>query len=538
MTDDLGEAGASGLPPPRQKLRGIARRLRTAGLFAAGVAAALLAVLLYGQIVPGPHQLTQGEVRDTVASVLASQTPAPATSELVYQAIRPSLVLVETQLPTGTGKAGEGIGTGVVIDQAGDILTCLHVVAGADAIQLTFADGTKSTAQVTVRQPQHDIAVLRAATPPSVIVPATLGNPNAIRVGSDAFVVGNPFGLYGSMSSGVVSGLGRSFQVPNSSQVLQNLIQVDAAVNPGNSGGPLLNRDGQVIGIVDALVNPTKEGVFIGIGLAVPVQQRATGVARVDRGVDLDQVLQHLAAVRHLERAPKARDDARAHGAIQAEGVADHEGVAPDADGVRVPERRRDDDARRRRCPQDGDVVLRLAHGDLRGGLGPIGERELDGIRAGDHVQAREDVARLVDDHAGADALARLPGPGRKLGLDEDERRTDRLVDELGRGRRGRLRGKHAGNRVPHLALAQLVGAGDDLAVEQDREERGRNAGREQAGRSKPPRDSAELLSRRGKARCPRLAKVVGHGMLAGHGDDRRGSEDGSPGTVSYTHLR
>jgi S1-C subfamily serine protease len=84
-------------------------------------------------------------------------------------------------------------------------------------------------------------------------------------------VVGNPFGLYGSMSSGVVSGLGRSFQVPNSSQVLQNLIQVDAAVNPGNSGGPLLNRDGQVIGIVDALVNPTKEGVFIGIGLAVPI---------------------------------------------------------------------------------------------------------------------------------------------------------------------------------------------------------------------------------------------------------------------------
>ena len=228
-------------------------------------------MLLYGQIVPGPHQLTQGDVRDTVASVLASQTPAPAASELVYQAIRPSLVLVETQLPTGTGKAGEGIGTGVIIDQAGDILTCLHVVAGADAIQLTFADGTKSTAQVTVRQPEHDIAVLRAATPPSVIVPATLGNPNAIRVGSDAFVVGNPFGLYGSMSSGVVSGLGRSFQVPNSSQVLQNLIQVDAAVNPGNSGGPLLNRDGQVIGIVDALVNPTKEGVFIGIGLAVPI---------------------------------------------------------------------------------------------------------------------------------------------------------------------------------------------------------------------------------------------------------------------------
>ena len=271
MADETGETGASGVPPPRPKLRGVARRARTAGLFASGVAAALLAVALYGQVVPGPHLLTQGEVRDTVASVLASQTPAPAASELVYDAIRPSLVLVEAQLPTGTAKSGAVLGTGVVIDQAGDILTCLHVVADANVIQLTFSDGTKSTAQVTVRQPVHDIAVLRAATPPSVVVPATLGNPNAIRVGSDAFVVGNPFGLYGSISAGVVSGLGRSFQVPNSSQVLQNLIQVDAAVNPGNSGGPLLNRDGQVIGIVDALVNPTKEGVFIGIGLAVPI---------------------------------------------------------------------------------------------------------------------------------------------------------------------------------------------------------------------------------------------------------------------------
>ncbi len=271
MSHENGEAGASGVPPPRRRLRGIARRFRTAGLFASGVAAALLAVALYGQLVPGPRQLTQGDVRDTVTSVLASQTPAPAASELVFDAIRPSLVLIEAQLPAATGKGGEELGTGVVIDQAGDILTCLHVVAGADTIRLTFEDGTKSTAQVTVRQPQHDIAVLRATTPPSVIVPATLGNPNAIRIGSDAFVVGNPFGLFGSISAGVISGVGRSFQVPNSSQVLQNLIQVDAAVNPGNSGGPLLNRAGQVIGIVAALVNPTKEGVFIGIGLAVPI---------------------------------------------------------------------------------------------------------------------------------------------------------------------------------------------------------------------------------------------------------------------------
>ncbi len=92
-----------------------------------------------------------------------------------------------------------------------------------------------------------------------------------MQVGTDVFVVGNPFGLVGSMSAGVISGLGRTFQLPDNGPVLQGLIQVDAAVNPGNSGGPLVNRDGQVVGIVAALVNPTPEDVFIGIGLAVPI---------------------------------------------------------------------------------------------------------------------------------------------------------------------------------------------------------------------------------------------------------------------------
>jgi S1-C subfamily serine protease len=92
-----------------------------------------------------------------------------------------------------------------------------------------------------------------------------------VHVGSEAFVVGNPFGLDGSISSGVVSGLNRSFQLPNDGPLLQGLIQVDAAVNPGDSGGPLVNRDGQVIGIVSALVNPTNGDFFIGIGLAEPI---------------------------------------------------------------------------------------------------------------------------------------------------------------------------------------------------------------------------------------------------------------------------
>jgi S1-C subfamily serine protease len=101
-------------------------------------------------------------------------------------------------------------------------------------------------------------------------VPAVLGNPRSVQVGSEAFVLGNPFGLAGSFSAGVVSGLNRTFNLPNGTQ-LQGLIQVDAAINPGNSGGPLVNRYGQVIGIVSGIVNPTTQDVFIGIGFAVPI---------------------------------------------------------------------------------------------------------------------------------------------------------------------------------------------------------------------------------------------------------------------------
>ena len=246
-------------------------RLARSAPFAGGLAAALIAVALYGAINPGPQPLTQAQVDDAIASALAAQTPGPAVSELVYAAVRPSLVLIETDATDAAGSATHRLGTGVVVDASGQVLTALHVVAGAGSIRLTFADGSTSSANVTTTQPDHDIAVLQPDTVPAAVTPATLGNPGAVRVGSDAFIVGNPFGLTGSLSAGVVSGLDRSFKLPDTGQTLDGLIQVDAAVNPGNSGGPLLNRGGQVIGIVTALVNPTAEDVFIGIGLAVPI---------------------------------------------------------------------------------------------------------------------------------------------------------------------------------------------------------------------------------------------------------------------------
>ncbi|HEY7133289.1 MAG TPA: trypsin-like peptidase domain-containing protein [Candidatus Limnocylindrales bacterium] len=257
-------------PGPRRidRARGGARR---ATPFIAGIVATFIAIVLYGIVNPAKPPLTTADVNQAIASVLASQTPAPPRSELVYQAVAPSLVLIETDVPGSSSASGEALGTGVVVSDAGAILTALHVVSDATSIKLTFADGTVAHGTVVSRVPESDIAVVQPDALPKTLIPATLGNPAAMHVGSEAYVVGNPFGLYGSLSAGVVSGLDRTFQLPNSDTVVKGLIQVDAAVNPGNSGGPLVDRDGRVVGIVTALLNPTKQDVFIGIGLAVPI---------------------------------------------------------------------------------------------------------------------------------------------------------------------------------------------------------------------------------------------------------------------------
>jgi S1-C subfamily serine protease len=236
----------------------------------------LVALLLFSRLAPPPAPLTSGDVNSAIRSALASQTPSPALSVQAYRSVAPAVVLVQASDTGGESDPGR-LGTGVVVSDAGLILTSLHVVAGAASVQVTFADGTRSAAQVATQEPENDIAVLAVAALPPGVRPATLGNPGAVRVGDEAFVIGSPFGLYSSLSAGVVSGLDRSFQIPESDVTLTGLIQVDAAVNPGNSGGPLVNRNGAVIGIVAALVNPTKEDVFVGIGLAVPIDVAGGG---------------------------------------------------------------------------------------------------------------------------------------------------------------------------------------------------------------------------------------------------------------------
>jgi S1-C subfamily serine protease len=241
-----------------------------------GIAVAVLVVLvavpLWRAGSSDPPPLTTADVDRQVQQRLEraerERQAAPPEAATAYQTIVPSLVTVTSEGKTGTAEAGVSMGAGVVVNADGSILTALHVVDGAQRVRVRFADGTQSDAAVQSRQPASDIAVLSAAQQPSVIVPAVLGG--AAGVGDPVFAVGNPLGLNQSISAGVVSALGRSVTV-GENRTLEGLIQFDAAVNPGNSGGPLLNRGGQVVGIVTGLANPAQQAFFVGIGFAVPI---------------------------------------------------------------------------------------------------------------------------------------------------------------------------------------------------------------------------------------------------------------------------
>ena len=180
--------------------------------------------------------------------------------------------------PKERGPVERGIGTGVVIIDNGTILTNLHVIAGAKRVRVTFMDGTESDAIVMSTQPENDLAVLRAKTIPDDLEAATLRSTADLAPGDRVMAVGFPFGIGPSASEGIVSGLKREFRSPEGRQNIKNLIQFDAAANPGNSGGPLITMEGEVVGIVTAILNPSQQRTFIGIGFAVPIENAASAI--------------------------------------------------------------------------------------------------------------------------------------------------------------------------------------------------------------------------------------------------------------------
>ena len=273
---------------------------------------ALALLLLFGgwQLLhPAARILTQWDIDNAVHYTMSHTDAPPAETAIAAATVGPSVVRVEgymsaehaaevakeeekeakkehkpMPLRSPDGKDDnkpDATGTGVVIDAKGDILTNLHVIHSTDRWVVTFWDGSKSEASVVNVQPENDLAVIRAKTSPDDLKPATLASTGGLNPGDTVVAVGFPFGIGPSVSAGVIAGLKREFVDPERKDQgghLTNLIQFDAAVNPGNSGGPLVNRDGEVVGIVTALYNPTGQHVFAGMGFAVPIENAAKAV--------------------------------------------------------------------------------------------------------------------------------------------------------------------------------------------------------------------------------------------------------------------
>ena len=190
----------------------------------------------------------------------------------IFDMVEEGTVRVEVRRPPSVVSPASGVGSGIVFDQRGNIVTNAHVVEGADRIIVTFLDGRSYNAEVVGADPFTDIAVVRAGGEGGVdsrLRPLRLGDSANLRVGEPIAAIGNPFGLSGSMTAGIVSQLGRLLPAHGAFQ-MPDIIQTDAAINPGNSGGPLLNMRGEVVGINTAIRSET--GEFAGVGFAVPSQ--------------------------------------------------------------------------------------------------------------------------------------------------------------------------------------------------------------------------------------------------------------------------
>ena len=247
--------------------------------FLIGTLVVVLAMIAQSTLMAPPPTLTHQQVAELVQKAIESK---PATAAAAFDAVRQSVVMVRG-LGVDEYEQGEiqkSVGTGVVIVDTGVILTNLHVAIAAERLRVVFAGGHESDAEVVSVKPEQDLAVLKAKSlPDEGVEAATLGSANDLQPGDEVIAIGFPFGLGPSVSSGIVSGLKREAPAENG-RVLGNLIQFDAAANPGNSGGPLVSAKGEVVGIVTGILNPTPQRVFIGIGFAVPIETAAAAAGQ------------------------------------------------------------------------------------------------------------------------------------------------------------------------------------------------------------------------------------------------------------------
>jgi S1-C subfamily serine protease len=263
-------------PPPKRFRRGLLVVVAAVALASgAGSGAAAAALIAHG---------ASASAATVATTTSTSTTTAPSsTATSIYQQDSPSVVTI-TDVISGPQGSGQAIGSGIVLDTNGDILTNAHVIAGARQIQVTFSNGQTVSATVVGSSTSADLAVLRVSVAASSLHPAVLGNSSSVQVGDTVYAIGSPFGLSGTLTEGIVSNINQSGSASGGSN-LSGLIQTDAAINPGNSGGALVNAQGQVIGINNSIISPVDGNV--GVGFAIPINQVKTLLTSLEGGLNV-----------------------------------------------------------------------------------------------------------------------------------------------------------------------------------------------------------------------------------------------------------
>ncbi|MCH9657933.1 trypsin-like peptidase domain-containing protein [archaeon] len=241
------------------------------GMFVGGaIGAATVLVIVAVLVIPPPEPL-KPDISDDNANIVAEATPLSSKSLSlieIFKKSEPGVVRVNVQRGGSEDVTG-GIGSGFVFDKKGHIITNAHVVKDANKIVVTFLDGRSYNANIIGTDEYTDIAVIKVNADLSLLHPLSIGDSSNLKVGEEIAAIGNPFGLSGSMTAGIISQLGRLLPTESNYQI-PDVIQTDAAINPGNSGGPLLNIRGEIVGINTAIQSTT--GEFTGVGFAIPSQ--------------------------------------------------------------------------------------------------------------------------------------------------------------------------------------------------------------------------------------------------------------------------
>lgn len=233
----------------------------------------LLLTVAVWAVVPGGQRLAAQPAAPPPGDEARLFTPDERTNIAVYDAVNRSVANINTKTTVPTGLfllevPSEGAGSGIVLDKSGHVLTNFHVVEGAKEIQVLLYDGSSHQAVLVGADPATDVAVIRVAAPPEVLVPVNFGTSSDLRVGQRVFAIGNPFGLERTLTTGIISSLNRSLPT-RTGRTIKSIIQTDAAINPGNSGGPLLDSSSRLIGMNTAIASRT--GQSSGVGFAIPV---------------------------------------------------------------------------------------------------------------------------------------------------------------------------------------------------------------------------------------------------------------------------